>query len=280
MLFVLNIRRYDEFLTADNEIFFNRDDLYIPSEEHQHEFIEIEYIIAGHGTQNVNGTTYNVQRGDIIIIELDSKHSYCSEKGLEVFNCIISPNYYNRIKEKILSSNNDFSFTTSPTHISLSSKSIIEIENLLFSMENELSQKQLFYKQMLEFYFSTFLLIIYRNVYAKSNKNVPKSQLFLLFEDYINQNLSDIKLTEIAARFGYSTSHFGRIFKSVMSKNLSDYVMEKRITEAIRLLSETSFSLDMICRQLGYKSRNQFHKIFKRKTGQTPKQFRQLHHQK
>ena len=59
---ILRTRRINEFLTPYDKIIFNRDDLLVPSEQHQHEFVEIEYVLAGCGTQIINGIFLRVQK--------------------------------------------------------------------------------------------------------------------------------------------------------------------------------------------------------------------------
>ena len=68
-----------------------------------------------------------------------------------------------------------------------------------------------------------------------------------------------------------------RLFKQVMRQNLSDYIISKKLNEAVRLLSETAYSVESNGRQLGYKSRKQFHKMFYKYMNLTPSQFRSKH---
>ena len=65
-----------------------------------------------------------------------------------------------------------------------------------------------------------------------------------------------------------------------MGKNLSDYVTAKKLNEAIRLLTETPFSIEVISAQLGYKNRKQFHEMFSKYMKTTPKQYRIKHKNK
>ena len=38
-------------------------------EMHTHDFIEIEYVLSGTGTQIINGQKYKVKRGDVIFLK-------------------------------------------------------------------------------------------------------------------------------------------------------------------------------------------------------------------
>ena len=56
--------------------------------------------------------------------------------------------------------------------------------------------------------------------------------------------------------------------------SLKDYIYEKRVQQAEKLLVETDESIENISLAVGYVNKNQFYKLFKEKKGCTPKQFR------
>ena len=60
-------------------------------------------------------------------------------------------------------------------------------------------------------------------------------------------------------------------------KTISDYVIEKRMEEAKKLLSDPYVKVYEVAEKVGYKSKAHFSEIFKKSTGMTPKEFRQTH---
>lgn len=273
-------RKISEFLSPVDKIIFNRDDLLVPSEQHEHEFVEIEYVLAGCGTQIINGKEYPMKRGDIILIELGVQHSYYSESELEIFNCIINPELYYELKRQIVLDYPEYKNSDLPVYMSLAPKHFNKVESLLLSMEHEFQEKDFYFEKMIESYFNTLLLIIFRNAKNENIQNNNSEQLQIKFENYIDKNYVNLKLSDISRYFGYSTAYFSRLFKQVMGQNLSDYVTEKKLNEAIRLLTETPFSIEVIGTQLGYKNRKQFHEMFNKHMKTTPKQYRIKHKNK
>ena len=267
----MKLHKVSEFFAPHEHVILNRDDLYVPSEMHEHEFVEIEYVLAGVGTQLVNGKEYHIKRGDVISLEVGSNHSYHSKNKMEILNCIIDPLFFRKKKEEILNAQINVA-PLLPDHMTLSSKHFVEIENLLFSMEQEFKQKQPCYLQMLDNYVSTLLIILFRN--AQEQKTQCDDQLQTQFIEYVKKNFTHCTLQNTALFFGYSTSHFSRLFKQVMGQNFSDYVSHRRLEEATELLGNTAFSIDTISHQLGYKDRTQFHKLFLKHMGMTPAQYR------
>lgn len=267
----MKLRRVAEFFAPNEHIILNRDDLYVPSEIHEHEFVELEYILAGKGTQFVNGKEYQVKRGDVISLEVGSNHSYHSNEKLVILNCIIHPLFFQQKKAEIQSMQTSTA-PLFPDFMTLSNKHFAETENLLFSMEQEFKQKQPCYQQMLDNYASTLLIILFRNAQEQVTRH--DSQLQKRFMEYVDKNFAYCTLQSTALFFGYSTSHFSRLFKQVMEQNFSDYVNHRRLEAAIELLNNTAFSIDTISHQLGYKDRSQFHKLFLKHMNMTPAQYR------
>ncbi|MDL2305945.1 helix-turn-helix domain-containing protein, partial [Bacteroides sp. OttesenSCG-928-D19] len=60
-------------------------------------------------------------------------------------------------------------------------------------------------------------------------------------------------------------------------KNINTYINEYRIKEAIRIMSDPGYrtlTLDAIADEAGFNDRQNFHRVFKKKTGLSPGVFR------
>ena len=90
--------------------------------------------------------------------------------------------------------------------------------------------------------------------------------------NYITQNIEeDIKLINIAARFGISPNHLSRVFKSGTGICFSDFVLEKKLERAKELLlNGKNAKITDIAEKLGYSNTTYFISIFKKKFGITP----------
>lgn len=268
------IRTMYEFCDTNEPMMCNRDNLYVPSSLHSHDFVELEYVLSGYGTQTINGTEYHIQRGDVIVLELGSYHAYYSTDQLVILNCILSPEIYEREKKRILGTCSQ-SDSLLPEFIRLSGRHFMEIENLLLNLEQEITQRPVRYQLLCENYLAAILVILYRNVLENAlekDNDIRKNII-----DYVDKNYTHLTLPEIASHFGYNPSYFSKLFKRTMNVNLFDYVSRKKMEEALRLVSSTNYSIESICHQLGYCDKKQFYKIFKEKTGLTPHQFRKTH---
>ncbi|MHB1452605.1 MAG: AraC family transcriptional regulator [Saccharofermentanales bacterium] len=250
----------------------NRDILFVPNETHTHEFVEMEYIISGTGVQIINGVEYNVKRGDIVFIDIGDEHSYYSTNKIIVFNLIIHPALYEVIKKSLLSVFIDKSCRI-PCFVRVSLENIFEIEELILKIEQEFTKKQDGYKQILNNYLTILFIDIYRKVlYIDMSENdlLAKSEII----DYIDNNYTHFKLSDIAEKFNYTPAYFSKYFKKIMGMTLSSYLHRKKSDLAIKLLINTELSIEEIMRELGYSDKKNFYNIFKIYVGSTPNEIR------
>jgi AraC-like DNA-binding protein len=105
-------------------------------------------------------------------------------------------------------------------------------------------------------------------------------------EDYLNQMVSQTKhlmynkinetlnLEAIASEFGVSYSKFRIDFKKQTGTSPLQYHLSLKIEKSKQMLLRTKLSQKEIAYSLGFESDFYFNRLFKQKTGITPKQFR------
>lgn len=95
---------------------------------------------------------------------------------------------------------------------------------------------------------------------------------------YIAENyMKDISLDDVAGRFHFNPSYFSNQFKHVTGVNFSEYLMRLRLDGAVRLLETTNKKVYEIARIVGYRDVKYFCRLFKKKMGTTPEQYRTLY---
>lgn len=82
-------------------------------------------------------------------------------------------------------------------------------------------------------------------------------------------------LEELATRAGLSRSVLAERFRVAMGDTPLAYLRTVRLQKAMRLLSETSRTLEQVAREVGYQDAFGFSKVFKRTLGLAPREFRQ-----
>ena len=98
-------------------------------------------------------------------------------------------------------------------------------------------------------------------------------------KSFINENYMDeLRLAQMAGIAGMSPSAFSRFFKQYTGRNLSDYIIDIRLGYATRKLVDTSRSISEISFECGFNNLSNFNRIFKKKKGCSPSEFRENYH--
>ena len=93
---------------------------------------------------------------------------------------------------------------------------------------------------------------------------------------YINEHFQeDISLTNVADVLEITPQHLSSVFKDEMGVNFTEYVNEKRLQLACRLLRTTKESVQEIAAAVGYNSVQYFTRKFKEAYNVTPTQYRE-----
>jgi len=87
----------------------------------------------------------------------------------------------------------------------------------------------------------------------------------------------DLCLTEMAEVASMSVYHFARIFREQTGLPPATYLAALRLSEAKRLLLETSLSVADICFKVGYNSIGTFTSRFTQVVGMSPGRYRAVH---
>jgi len=137
------------------------------------------------------------------------------------------------------------------------------IQNL--SKDN--SQETLYY--FLIKAFEQLFEIIYQN------RNIQHTRIFTRAKEYIWTNYSkDMTLNNLAKAVGISPYYLSHLFRKEMGISFLEYLTSVRLSIAKNLLNNTAMTVIDICLEVGYQDPSHFAKIFKKKEGVHPTEYR------
>ena len=94
---------------------------------------------------------------------------------------------------------------------------------------------------------------------------------------YIENNLSrDFSLEEVAERVGLNASYFSQLFKQMTGETFAQYRIRRRIERAKKLLAVPHHKITDVSYEVGYADHPHFTKTFKKATGFTPSEYREM----
>ena len=101
------------------------------------------------------------------------------------------------------------------------------------------------------------------------------SRRVLKVKNYIEDHYRDeLRLAQLSQMVGMTDSAFSRFFKQRTGKNLNEYIVDVRLGHAARLLVDTTHTVSEICYQTGFNTVCNFNRLFKKRKGCNPTDFR------
>ena len=127
-------------------------------------------------------------------------------------------------------------------------------------------------------YFATSLLLeVSAQERARRSGQTPDSGLAAMrsVRAWLRANAyEDLTVAGVAERFHYSPSYLTALYRRVFGIGIAEQIAECRIDRARELLSSTTSPVASIAAEVGYDDPKYFMRVFKRRTGLTPGQYR------
>lgn len=94
-------------------------------------------------------------------------------------------------------------------------------------------------------------------------------------KSYIKLNINKkISLDELSKEFTRNSKDLNFMFRLIEKKTISEYILSEKIKLSCNLLHQEIFSIDEISSKIGINDTTYFYRIFKKKMGYTPKEYR------
>ena len=91
---------------------------------------------------------------------------------------------------------------------------------------------------------------------------------------YMKQNYATVSIREISDQFHCSQSAVSHLLKRTYQKTFSELICEFKIGNACNYLKNSPLSSEQIAEIIGYNDLSYFYKVFKKKMGITPREYR------
>ena len=109
----------------------------------------------------------------------------------------------------------------------------------------------------------------------ESNRENIASVRMKLFLEYIHKHISlPLSVAELAGAEFMSEGRYREIFRKALGMSPVDYIISLRINTACGLLRSTSMPVHEIAESVGYKDAAYFCRIFLKRTGMSPSDYR------
>lgn len=109
-------------------------------------------------------------------------------------------------------------------------------------------------------------------------ERIPENSTTFLIKEFISKNYKNesLSIKDISEHVFLSSSYVCTVFKNETGQTLNQYLTEYRMEKAKKLLQHPHYKITDISSKVGYSDGNYFSKTFKKFTGLSPSEFREL----
>lgn len=251
---------------------------------HRHKEIELNLVCNCEGCQRIVGDSAEVlDHYDLVLVGEDLEHGWLQNgvsrnrmreitiqwEASTITSNLLDKNPFASIKELLTKARHGVVFGQNT------------IREILPKFDELVKPQTGFmrYLKLLEILFNLSVSNDYKTLSTTSFANIDESdssRRVRKIKDYVAAHYSEpLRLESLASMIGLTPTAFSRFFKAQTGQTLIDYIIDIRLGYAIRNLVDTSMSCSEICYMCGFNNQSNFNRLFKKKKGCTPKEFRE-----
>ena len=255
---------------------------------HSHEYLELFYIVDGEYSQKILDSEFTFSKGELCLIDRNCLHQEILDgTSATILFLGITPDIFDDITKNSDSAEGMEGFLNTALlkqknvqqylHFRPRSESDPLMEETFLTLLAELVRNDTASPLICKGLLMRLFGLLSTNYEFSLSKKVKKEMHWILLEEisaFIGDHLQDISISMLAERFHFQDDYFNRLLKSYTGMTYTEFLQSLRLARAETLLRETSISIEEIAREIGYRNKGYFYKIFAERYRLTPAQFR------
>lgn len=266
---------------SDYEIAHKRDNYLKDVELHHHDFHEVYFLVSGDVTYTIEGRTYRVMPGDMLIISPRELHQVYIKPDMAPYERYVLW-IDTKLLERLSTEGTDLAQCfnignpdyTNLLHLNSGQRSAVRslMEEILTETEGESFGADLMQSSML-----THLMVLVNRIAAQGNSHrddiTYSSRVVTDVINYVNIHYGEpLSLDSLAERFFVSKYHLSHEFNRHIGTSVYRYIQKKRLQIARQLLAQGQ-KPNKVSSDCGFGDYTGFYRAFKSEYGITPREF-------
>lgn len=258
----------------DQSNFFSKLSTINDNNNHNHEFIEIFYVISGTAYHTLNGVKSKIGLGDLYIIRQTDFHFFTRIEGEDMLHrdLLVRSDIFKSVCDMLSDDFFDKISSARSVHVNIGSNAIAKNENtftsILYHSYNSPKTTEILYK----FLILDILKAYFKSQLSESSKQKQSRQIITLILETLNRPESfSLSAKQILNGLQYDHSYICKLFKAHTGITISEYINNNRLEYAYTLLKSSSLSLQEIAYTVGYQNYSYFYRAFVKRFNSPPK---------
>lgn len=245
-----------------------------------HREYELHLVKRGSGAYFIRDRYYAFHRNALLLIPPNVTHRFVPQPGtaIEKYTLMFWPGRFGRAASA-------FRLPAGvPRMLVLGDHEVTAVESIFRALAYESGARKPYWQEVLTLHLRHLFLLIRRAARAQGTAAAAGGQgtnaLVTWCATEIEKRFAeDLTLQALAHEAGYSLFHLAHLFKRDTGLSVKQYILQRRIAEARRiLLEQPALTVDAVALQVGFSDFALFNRSFKRLAGQPPTLYRKISH--
>ncbi|MBQ8821538.1 MAG: helix-turn-helix domain-containing protein [Lachnospiraceae bacterium] len=252
---------------------------------HTHNYIEVIYMCAGSTHHVIDGHDVYLHEGELLFLNQQAvQEIYPAGEGDIAVNFIILPEFFdytlklmeeeqNLLRDFVVDCLTGKNQASGYLHFKVGDVLPVRnlLENLIWTIRNKQPNKRSINQITMGL---LFLQLLNHGERVETAKGNPQQRLMMDVLTYIEEHYRDGEFAKLAEYLHYDVYWLSREIKKLSGKNYTELLQEKRLNQAAYLLEHTGMPVLDIGLAVGYENMSYFHRIFQKRFGVTPRNYR------
>ena len=250
-------------------------ELHAHSTDHWHQDVEMVYVLSGQAQIKIGNTIRICKAGDMAIVHSGEIHHVCGLDKSALYICMFDAGIVRNLHFEMKYTCNFISAEEQEKHGIL-----VTVHEILDEIYQENADKGIWNEVVINADLMRLYALLVRKFErtdAGKNRNMVKVRhfqeaLFYIEKEYAN----NITLADVAKAINYNSNYVSYLFVAYTGGNFKKYLDSFRVNKAIGLIRQSEDTFADISVQCGFSSIRTFNNVFRKVTGMTPSQLRQV----
>lgn len=241
-------------------------------------FYTLLVIESGSGNLMIDNEVHELQRGSVFFVNYNQVFRFSEVENFKGEAVLFTRSFYNLIYTGNRKIKNDTAFLNLPSLMGFSKNDLANFKIGISDMKREFLSPTLLSKEIICLLLKASMLKYIRKTANVEYIDFKTNRKSLYLEDF--RNLVEIHFKELKRTSDYSkkltisANYLNALIKEKLDISAENYIQNRVILEAERLLLNTHLSVTEISFELGFSDKSHFGKYFKKINQESPNYFR------